>query len=376
MTLRRSLVSSFALLSFALLALTASADAQAPDIRIGLATAVTGPVAAIGAQSRLGTQAAINTINANGGINGRKLALQVEDDVCEPRQAVTVANRLAAAGIKLVLGHLCSNTAIAAAGVYADRGMLMMSASATSPALTDNATGDLIFRACGRDDQQGGVAGRMLAERFRNGRIAVVGDKSAYGAGLAAEAAKALRASGVKPAYEGSVTAGERDFLALVTRLQTDKIDVVYYGGYHTELALIIRQARERGFTGGFVTGEAMATSEFWAIARDAANGTLFTYAPEVKTRPMAAAAVKAMRDLDAAADPDNFAFYYFAAVQALTAAIAKAGSDDPKAVGQALRSGSFATVVGDLTFDRKGDLAAPEYVFYEWRDGKYAPAS
>jgi branched-chain amino acid transport system substrate-binding protein len=357
------------------LATLATSSASAQDIRLGLATAVTGPVAAIGAQSRLGTQAAIAVINMKGGVKGRKLVLQVEDDACEPKQAVTVANRLAASSIKLVLGHLCSSAAIAAADVYAERDMVMMTGSATNPALTDKAEGGTIFRVCGRDDQQGAVAGKMLAERWRDKRIALVSDKSAYGAGLVAEARKAMATAGVKATYEGAVNAGERDFGALVTRLKSEKIDVVYFGGYHTELALIIRQSHENGFAPVFVAGEAMASTEFWAIAREAANGTLFTYAPEVKTRPQAQEAVKAMQAIDTGADPDNFAFYYYAAVQALAEAIDKAGADTAQPVAKALRSGSFATIVGDLTFDRKGDLTAPEYVFYEWRDGKYARA-
>jgi branched-chain amino acid transport system substrate-binding protein len=365
----------YLLLTLAVLALAGTAPVNAQDIRVGLATAVTGPVAAIGAQSRLGTQAAIAVINAKGGVKGRKFVLQVEDDACEPRQAVTVANRLAASGIKLVFGHLCSSAAIAAADVYGERDILMVTGSATNPALTDKAAGGTIFRVCGRDDQQGAVAGKMLAERYRDKRIAIVHDKSAYGAGLAAEAKKAMASAGVKPAYEGAVNAGERDFGALVTRLKSEKIDAVYFGGYHTELALIIRQSRDSGFTPAFVTGEAMASTEFWAIAREAANGVLFTYAPEVKTRPQAEEAVKAMRAIDAGADPDNFAFYYYAAVQALAAAIEKSGADTARPLAQTLRSGSFSTIVGDLTFDNKGDLTAPEYVFYEWRDGKYAPA-
>jgi branched-chain amino acid transport system substrate-binding protein len=81
------------------------------------------------------------------------------------------------------------------------------------------------------------------------------------------------------------------------------------------------------------------------------------------------------MREADPAADPDNFSFYYFAAVQALAAAMADAGSEEPKAVAKALREGTFATAVGELAFDDKGDLKAPEYVFFEWRDGRYAPA-
>lgn len=351
-----------------------SAPATA-DFGIGFATAVTGSMAAIGGQARRGAEAAVADINAKGGVLGQKLRLDVEDDACEPRQAVSVANRFVASGVKIVLGHLCSGASIAGAGVYADQGLIMISASATAPDLTAKSEGSTIFRACGRDDQQGTAAGLLLADRFRDKRIALVHDKSAYGAGLVAQAAKAMREAGVRPSLEGAINAGERDFAALISRLKAEGIDIVYFGGYHTELGLIVRQAREAGFGGQFLGAEGIATNEFWAITGEAGAGTLFTYAPEVKTRPAAQEAIKVMRAKDPSIEPDNFSFYYFAAVQVIAQAIERAKSAEPDAIATALRDKPFMTVVGEMAFDDKGDLKAPEYVFYEWKDGRYAPA-
>jgi branched-chain amino acid transport system substrate-binding protein len=347
----------------------------AADVVIGFSTVLSGNVASIGEQARNGAEAAVARINAAGGVlGGRKLRLDVADDVCDPKQAVSIANLFATRGIQLVLGPLCSSAAIPASSVYAEEGVLMMSASATNPQLTERKL-PMVFRACGRDDQQGTVAGAMLADRFADKRIAVVHDKSAYGQGLASEAAGVLQKRNVPIAYSGSINAGEKDFSAIVSRLKQERIDVVYFGGYHAELGLMLRQGRDQGLKATFVSGEAMGTPEFWAIAGQAANGTLFTNTPDVSGTPAAATARQAIAQRDATVPPDNFAFYNYAGIEALAAAIERAKSIAPKAVAAALRQGPIQTVVGLLAFDAKGDLKAPEYVFFEWRDGAYKPA-
>jgi branched-chain amino acid transport system substrate-binding protein len=343
------------------------------EIVIGLATALTGPVAAIGEQARRGTEAAIERINARGGVLGRKLRLEIADDACDPKQAVAVANQLVTRKVAAVLGHLCSGASIAAADVYAEDGIVMITASATNPTLTERGH-KTIFRANGRDDQQGAIAGAMLARHHAGKRIALIHDKSAYGKGLVDQAAATLKSKGIAPTQAASINAGDKDFAALVTRLKADRIDVVYFGGYHAELGQMVRQAREQQFNGAFVAGEAMSTSEYYAITGAAGDGTLFTYAPAVKERASARDAEAAIR-ARGGNEPDNFAFYYYAAVEALAGAIAEAKSDRPDAIAEALRRGTFATVIGDAAFDAKGDLKAPEWVFYEWRGGRYALA-
>jgi branched-chain amino acid transport system substrate-binding protein len=229
-----------------------------------------------------------------------------------------------------------------------------------------------VFRACGRDDQQGSVAGTMLAERFKDGKVALIHDKQAYGMGLVEEAAAAMRAKGVEPALVTSINAGERDFSALITRLKQEGIQAVYYGGYHVELGLIVRQAREQGLQALFVGGDGIGTEEFWSIAGDAGNGVLFTFAPDAKSNPAAAEALAALKA--GGIEPTNFAFYYYAAVQVLQQAMEQAESAEPDAVADVLREGNFQTVVGPMAFDDKGDLESPAYVFYEWKNGSYSP--
>jgi branched-chain amino acid transport system substrate-binding protein len=351
----------------ALAILAAPGMAQA-DVVIGLGTATTGSVAALGEQTVVGATRAVEEINAKGGVLGQKLVLKVGDDACDPRQAVAVANRFVTEGVAAVVGHLCSGSTIPAAGVYQEEGIVMVTPTATSPALTERGF-ENVFRVCGRDDQQGVVSGRYLAENYKGKNVAVVDDKQSYGKGLADVVAATLGQAGVKVAYRGSVNAGERDFAALVSNLKERNIDAVFYGGYHPELGLIVRQARSLGFEGRFVAGDGLNNPEFWSITGPAGEGTLYTDSPSVADDPTARALVEEFRKAGLGA-PGNFAFYAYAAVQVVAQGLEKSGKPDGSKLADALHAGAFETVVGPIRFDRKGDVVEPSYVLYEWKDG------
>ena len=138
---------------------------------------------------------------------------------------------------------------------------------------------------------------QQIADKFKGKKVAIVHDKQVYGQGLAEAAKKTLADAGVTPAYEGSVNAGERDFSALVARLKQEGIDIVYYGGYHTELGLIVRQARQAGLETRFVGADGLATNEFWSIAGEGGAGTLFTFSADVKAKPSAQSVMRLLSE-------------------------------------------------------------------------------
>jgi len=360
------------LLSAAISAVLAlSIRAAEAQILIATAGPMTGQYAAFGQQMREGAQQAVDDINAAGGVAGQKLVLNLGDDACDPRQAVSVANDLAAKGVKLVAGHFCSGSSIPASKVYADEGILQISPASTNPKYTDEGSWNT-FRVCGRDDQQGKVAGKFLADHFKGEKIAILNDNSAYGKGLADETTTSLKAAGVQPAMEAAYTPGERDYSALVSRLKAAGITVIYVGGYHTESGLIIRQAKEQGMNATLVGGDALVTNEFWQIAGDAGNGTLMTFPADPRKRPTAQSVVQKFEAKHI--DPEGYVLYTYAAIQAWADAVKKAGSTDPKQVAAVLKSGGpWQTVLGPISFDSKGDVTTSDYVFYIWKNGSYA---
>ena len=163
---------------------------------------------------------------------------------------------------------------------------------------------------------------------------------------------------------------GEKDYTAIVSKLKAEKIDVLYLGGYHTEGGLLVRQMRDQGMNTVLVSGDALVTNEYWAITGKAGEGTLMTFSPDPRKNPGAAGVVKKFTDKDI--DPEGYVLYTYAAIQAWAQAYKTAGKTDYDSMVKALNGGKFGTVLGNLSFDNKGDVTLPGYVFYEWKDGKY----
>ncbi|HVQ10692.1 MAG TPA: branched-chain amino acid ABC transporter substrate-binding protein [Methyloceanibacter sp.] len=331
---------------------------------------ITGQYASFGAQMKNGGEMAVADINAAGGVLGKKLDLSIGDDACDPKQAVAVANQMTGSGVKLVAGHYCSGSSIPASKVYAESDMVQISPASTNPTFTDERAGPNIYRVCGRDDQQGGVAGKYLAANFADKNIAFIDDKTAYGKGLAEETKKAMGTAGKQAAMEESITAGEKDYSALVSKLKQANIDVIYFGGYHTEAGLIIRQMRDQGMNTILMGGDALITQEFWSITGDAGEGTLMTFSPDPRKNPAAAELVKRFKDKGI--EPEGYVLYTYAALQAWKQAAEKAKSVEKDEVVKALNDTEFDTVVGKFKFNEKGDPNLPPYAVYRWSNGTY----
>ena len=341
----------------------------ADDLVIAVAGPITGQYAVFGEQMLRGAEMAVSDINAAGGVLGRTLVLEVGDDACEAKQAVAVANQMANKGVTFMAGHFCSSTSIPASEVYFEEGILQISPASTNPTLTERGF-DNVFRTCGRDDQQGQVAGSFIAQKFPDARIAVLHDKTAYGKGLADETKKELNARGVQEVLYEAYTAGEKDYSALVSKLKANNVDIIYLGGYHTEAGLIVRQARQQGLNARLVSGDALVTEEFWSITGPAGEGTLFSFSPDPSKNPEAIDVVA--RFIEEGYKPEGYTLYTYAAIQVFAQAAELAGGTDIDNLIAKLKTKKFKTVFGLIGFDDKGDVNAPGYVFYEWSDGKY----
>jgi branched-chain amino acid transport system substrate-binding protein len=356
----------------AALAALITLPAMAADVQIGVAGPLTGSNAAAGEQMKIGATQAVEDLNKAGGVLGQKIVLNVADDACDPKQAVSVANQMATKKVVLVAGHYCSGSSIPASKVYLEEGILMISPASTNPKFTDEG-GWGTFRVCGRDDQQGEVAGDYLAKHYKGQKIAILNDNSAYGMGLAVETKKALNAAGVTEAMFDAYTAGEKDYNAVVSRLKQAGVTVIYIGGYYTEAGLIIRQAKEQGMTATLVSGDAMVTKEFWNIAGAAGTGSLMTFSPDPRKNATAASVVKefAAKKID----PEGYVLYSYATIQIWAEAAKKANSLDPKKVAAMLKSGGpWPSVLGPISFDKKGDVTSGGYVMYIWdAKGEYS---
>jgi branched-chain amino acid transport system substrate-binding protein len=350
------------------LGLMVAASTAHAEIKIGVVVPVTGPNAAFGAQIKTGAQQAIADINKAGGVNGEKLVMTVGDDASDPKQGVSVANKFASEGVKAVVGAFNSGVSIPVSDVLAESGIIEISPASTAIKYTERGNWNT-FRTCGRDDQQGAVAGAYLADKFKGKKIAFVHDKTPYGRGLADETLKALKAKGGTNVIFEGINPGEKDFSSLVSKLKQAGIDVIYFGGLYTEAGLLIRQMRDQGLNAPLMGGDGIADREFAQVAGPGSDGTLMTFSPDARKHPKSKATVDAFKAINF--DPEGYTLYSYAAVQILKQAMETAKSSDGQKVAAVLHQGKpFDTVIGDIAYDKKGDITRPDYVMYVWKKG------
>lgn len=356
--------------------LLSSQTARADEITFAVAGPMTGQLATIGDQFRHGAQAAADEINAKGGVLGKQIKLDFEDDQCDPKQAVSIANRIVGNGVMFIDGHACSGASIPASAVYAEAGALMMSPASSNPVMTDDAAAkgwSTIMRLYTRDDAQGAFIGPWIAKKYAGKNVVILHDKSAYGQGVADAVRATMNESGLKEvAYEG-INAGEKDYSALVTKLKEMKADVVYFGGYHPEAGLILRQSAEQNLKYQLIMPDSIASPEFWQVAGPAGEGTMFVFPSDPQAKPEAKEVIEKIKA--GGFVPEGFTLFSYAVIQAFAQGIERAGSEDPVKVAEALKNGEpIKTVIGEVVFDEKGDLKNASYDINQWHDGSYAP--
>ncbi len=345
----------------------------AKTIKIGVAGPFSGPYAAFGDQMWHGASQAAEDINKKGGINGDQIELVKADDVCEPKQAVFVAHRLVNSDdVTAIIGHFCSSSTVPASEVYADAQALMITPASTNPVITDRGL-TTIFRTCGRDDQQGLVAADFINNKLHAKQVAVIHDKDTYGKGLADAMKTELEKLGGKVVLYEGLTRGEKNFNALVTKIKETKADAVYFGGLHTEAGPLLRQLREQGVKAPFVSGDGIVSEDFVSAAGgpQIVKGVYMTFGADPRDNKNGKEVITAFRNKKI--EPEGYTLYSYATLQAIADAMKETHSTDGKKLADWLHNNKVNTVIGEKSWDAKGDLKNADYVIYQWDDkGKY----
>ena len=344
------------------------------EIKVGIAGPLSGSSLDMGETQEIGAQKAFEHLNDKGGLLGKKIVVISVDDACEPRQAKAVALQLVNEGVVFVVGHHCSAATLAVSKIYEKAGIIMISPASTNPKVTDEGGGN-VFRTIGRDDQQGTIAGDYLADNHTKSNIAIIHDGQAYGLGLAEFTKRQLNKRGITEVMFASYTSHQKDYKSMVNKLVNKKIEVLYAGGYLTDIGIILRQAKKELPNLRLFSGDAVANVQFLFVAGKAGEGTYFTFGPDMRLKSEARDVVAAIREEDAY-EPDGYTLYSYGAVQAWAQAVKQAGSLKPKAVIKALREGSFDTVLGKIGFDEKGDITGvSNFVWYVFGNEDYSMA-
>jgi branched-chain amino acid transport system substrate-binding protein len=343
------------------------------EVRIGAAGPLTGNMAWFGEQQERGVAMAVAEINEAGGLLGEPVEVVLADDYCDPEQGVAAAHKLIADRVVFVAGHLCSGAAIPASALYQEAGIIMISGTATNPQLTEQGFRN-VFRVVNRDSEQARFVGDYLAERWADARIAILHDRTLYGRDLADATKRQLNQRGVKEAQFGEIAPGQPEYVDTVSALEAAGIEVLFYGGYTAEAALIARHAHDRDYDLQLVGSDNLNSEYFLRVAGPAAAGVRFVSMADARTHEAAAPIVAKFRA--EGYEPEGFTLYGYAVVQVWAQAVAKAGTFDAGAVVEALRHNEFDTVLGRLGFDDKGDVTGVDsFSWYVWSDTGYHPA-
>jgi branched-chain amino acid transport system substrate-binding protein len=354
-----------------------TANAQQPeDVKIGFAGPMTGPQAHYGTDFKNGITLAVEDMNATNPVIGGKpvrFVLDAADDQADPRTGTTVAQKLVDDGIKGMLGHFNSGTTIPASRIYANAGIPEI-AMATAAEYTQQGY-KTTFRMMTSDTQQGSVAGTFAVKSLGAKKIAIVDDRTAYGQGLADQFAKAAKAAGAQIIDREYTNDKAVDFRAILTKLKSQKPDLIYFGGADAQAAPMVKQMKSLAITAPLMGGEMVHTPDFLKIAGDAGNGTIASLAGvPLDSMPGGKDYVEKYKKRFGT-DVETYSPYAYDGAMALFDAMKKANSTDPaKYLPYLAKTSMPAVTTKDLAYDSKGDLKNGGITMYKVEDGKWAP--
>jgi branched-chain amino acid transport system substrate-binding protein len=349
--------------------LSATTSAHA-DIIVGVAGPMSGQYAIFGEQMVHGAQTAIDTINARGGISGEQLRLDVGDDGCDNRKTEEVAKTFVSSGASVVIGHFCSNAALIGAKIYEAANIPMISPSASQPSLAESVGWNTV-RLASRDDAQADMAAIRIKRETPDAIVAVIDDSSAAGKSLVN---RFITAYGKSPVAV-TIKPDSKDFSALVADIQLHGVNSIYFACAASDAGYIAAALKDQGLAINYYGSDSLLADQFWVNAKEAGENTRATFATDPQSAHESKQAIESLKIAGFTAD--GAALPSFAAVQLYAAAAVQTGAHNGKGIAAYLRSGKInETVLGPLTFDAKGEVQPPRFVWYKWNQGAYSAES
>ncbi len=344
-----------------------SATAVRADIIIGVAGPMSGQYQAFGQSMLNGVKAAVDKINASGGLHAEQLTIISADDQCDIIKAKEAANRLLAQNVDVVIGHFCSNPTLEAAKIYDKAGVTLIAPSAALPVLTESGLSTVI-RMTTRLDAQGAFAAKRILAKRPNAKLAVVDDGSTDMKAITASFAAAY---GKPPTITASIVPDQKDFAEVIAKLKASNIDTVYLATSGSDAGRLTTQAAKSGLDLKRYGPDSLLIDTFWSASGADGENTLVSFPSDPENSFEAKALSRDSKALGQATDGPFLPSY--AAVQLFAAAAEEAGAHSKGKIAETLKSGdSFATILGPLRFDAKGDGQDLRFNWYSWNNGVY----
>ncbi len=351
-----------------LIMLAGSAAAGQP-IKIGVMGPVTGAWAAEGQSMVNVVETLAEEVNAAGGVNGRKIQIEIGDDGGDPRTAVLAAQRLVSSGVVAVVGTYGSAITEASQGIYDDDGVLQIATGSTAIRLSEKKL-RLFFRTCPRDDDQGKyLSGKVVGMGFK--KVALLHDNSAYAKGLAEECKALFEKSGVKVAFYDAITAGDRDFTTSLVSMKAAQPDMIVFTGYYPEAAMLLRQKKDMGWDVPMIGGDATNNTALIEISGNVAAKGYYFVSPPGPLDLTGPAAKKFMAEYEAKYKSVPTSVWSIMAGDAfMTIVEALKHLDQPTSenIGEYLHDSlkNYPGFTGEISYNAKGDRIGDVYRLYQ----------
>jgi branched-chain amino acid transport system substrate-binding protein len=306
----------------------------------------------------------------NATLAGRAVRVIALDDTCTRERGIETASAIVAQRVHVVIGHVCAPAAVAAAPIYAAAGILFMAPGVRHTSLTTPRAGPLVFRLAGRNDRLAVDVALTAQRRFANARSAIVHDKSAQSRAIAGTVGRTLTVAGLRPIHEEAFASGEKTYAALIAKLASLTIDLVFIPAQAPELAIMLRDAATMAPSMKFIGGESLAVPYIESTAASDPDRLILM----LPWPDRVFSAVNASGNAHPATPPRPAEALARAAVEAWAHAAARAGSVGPRDVAHFLTTETAPTHAGPIRFDGNGDAEVPSFTPHAWRDGRWSP--
>lgn len=357
---------------YILLAINASKSALAESMKIGVIGPLSGDLATYGIPTKNGTELAIKNINKSGGVLNSKLELVALDDVCEPNTAVTTANKIIGEKVIGVIGHLCSGATRAVLDIYKQANVVVISPASTNPDLTLDEKSPNFFRTIAHDAAQANLQVDYIKNSLKAKNVAILHDHGTYGEGLAKLVKEGLeKQKSTKVSLYDGIKPGQSDYIGILKKIKNQNVDAVVFGGYHPEAAKLVMNARSKTLRlqVPFISGDGVRDNKLIEIAGKDSIGYLASAPVDTSSNSMSQKVTKEYEQTYKE-KPGTFTLAAYAGVLALVEAVKAAKSTEYAKVREQLLKKTFTTPIGNISFDKKGDVIGSGFTMYKVESG------
>jgi branched-chain amino acid transport system substrate-binding protein len=330
------------------------------EIVIGAVLPLTGDAALAGTNTKMGVDLAVEIVNAQGGINGKKIRVRYEDSMADAKTGVSGLNKLISIdAVPYVIDNSISTVTLAMAPIAEKNKVVLLATGASSPKISE--AGDFVFRIWNSDLVEGDVVERYAADSLGLKKVGVLYANNDYGVGLKDVFARRLSEAGLQPSSVESFDAGAPEFKASLTKSLVGKPEAIYLVGYSKDCIKIFQEAREMGYKGIWLGTTVMLDPSVLEAAKAAAYSVYFPepMTPDTTLAPVAefrkAFFSKFQKEPPALADVGYDAVMLFREASRIGKGITGTGIQE----GLSHISG-FSGASGLISFDQNGDVHKP----------------